>query len=207
MQHRPAAQPHSAPEAYEIVVLGGSAGGLGPISEVLARLPRRFPIPIVVVHHIGAHLKSRLPEVLSFRSQLPCRWAVSGERPKAGVVLVAPAGANLALSDDGALVSLPGPKPRLGWPSVDIFLQSAARVHGPRAIAVVFSGMMHDGAAGMSAVRKAGGATMVQHPLTAEFPDMPASAVDLGRADLMMPPHQIASALEILADAGVVAGA
>ncbi|WP_165585357.1 chemotaxis protein CheB [Roseococcus sp. SYP-B2431] len=188
---------------FRLVVLGASAGGLAPLRDVLSGLPADFPIPIVVVHHLGADLRSRLPEVLNFRSQLPCRWVVSGELPRSGTVLVAPAGANLVLQMDGRLEVVPGPKPRLGWPSVDLFLTSVASVLGRHAIGVILSGMMWDGAAGIAALRRAGGATLVQHPRSAAFPDMPSAAVDLGRADLMMPPHQIALALQILAEAGV----
>lgn len=189
--------------SFGLVAFGGSAGGLGPLSHVLSRLPRRYPVPVVVVQHLPADLGSRLPEVLNFRSALPCRWAEPGERPRPGVVLVAPPGANLLLDEDGRLASLPGAKPRMGWPSVDLFLKSSARVLGPRMIAVVLSGMMRDGAEGIAAVRAAGGATMVQHPRTADHPDMPSAAVDLGRADLMMSPDGIAAALEILGEEGV----
>jgi two-component system chemotaxis response regulator CheB len=170
--------------------------------EVLERLPGDFALPVVVVHHLGAELRSHLPEVLNFRSALPCRWAVDGETPPSGQVLVAPRGANMVLREDGRLASAATPKPPMGWPSVDAFLHSMASVLGPCGIAVVLSGMMYDGAEGIAAVRRAGGATLVQHPRTAAFPDMPQAAVDLGRADLMMEPAKIADALVILAEQG-----
>jgi two-component system chemotaxis response regulator CheB len=188
---------------YALAAFGASAGGLAPLIEVLSHLPADFSVPVVVVQHLGADLPSRLPEVLNFRSRLPCRWAEDGELPKPGHVLVARPGANLALGPDGALRRIACAKPRLGWPSVDTFLLSMAQHLGPRGIAVVLSGMMHDGAEGIAAVRRAGGATLVQHPRYAAHPGMPSAAVDLGRADLMMPPAQIAEALEILGEAGV----
>ncbi|WP_426959623.1 chemotaxis protein CheB [Muricoccus radiodurans] len=196
-----AADPAFTP--FELVAIGCSAGGLAPLSTLLSSLSRDFPIPVVVVQHLSATLPSQLPEVLNFRSALPCRWAEPGERPRRGTVLVAPPGTNLVLAENGSLARQPGPKPRLGWPSVDLFLESAARALGPRAIAIVLSGMMHDGAKGIAAVRRAGGATMVQHPRSAQFPEMPSAAVDLGRADLLMPPATIALALDILGEAGV----
>jgi two-component system chemotaxis response regulator CheB len=198
---RPGTEPAFTP--YGLVAIGCSAGGLAPLRAVLSRLPRDFPIPLLVVQHLGAGLPSRLPEVLGRGTALPCRWAVPGDRPRPGTVLVAPPGANLAMTASGALQPLPGPKPRMGWPSVDLFLDSAAGVLGPRLVAVVLSGMLHDGAAGVRAVRRAGGATIAQHPATAEHPEMPAAAIDLGRAELMMVPAAIAAALEILGEAGV----
>ena len=189
---------------FELVVFGGSAGGIEPLREVISGLPAKFPTPIVVVHHLGAELRSYLPEVLNVRFALPCRWAREGDKPQVGEVLIAPPGASMRLGREGRLWRLPGTKPRMGWPSVDVFLHSVAEHLGPRVIAIVLSGMLRDGADGIAKVRRAGGATLVQHPLMAECPDMPRAAVDLGRADLMMSPQQIASALLILAEAGVM---
>lgn len=201
---RASSSPCQAPsDPFHLVAFGGSAGCLAPLQDVLHRLPASFPIPIVVVQHLGAHLTSRLPEILGFRCRLQCRWAADGDRPQTGAVLVAPPGSNLVLSPERVLRRAPGPKPRLGWPSVDEFLLSMAAGVGPNGIAVIMSGMMHDGAQGIAAVRRAGGATMVQHPSTAEHPDMPSAAVDLGRADLQMTSQGIAEALEILGEAGV----
>ena len=74
---------------------------------------------------------------------------------------------------------------------------------GPRLIAVVLSGALSDGSQGLLSVRRSGGATIAQDFKTAEFPDMPTAAVDLGRADLMLPVEQIWEAIQILAERGV----
>lgn len=188
---------------FQLVAIGASAGGLAPLADLLQRLPKTFTVPIVVVQHLGAHLPSLLPQVLNFRSALPCRWACDGDTPQPGHVLCAPAGANLVLTPEGRLARIATDKPRMGWPSVDVFFGSMAARLGRECIGVILSGMMHDGADGIAAVRRAGGATMAQHPGTAEFPDMPEAAVDLGRADLTMPASKIAEALMILAEEGV----
>jgi two-component system chemotaxis response regulator CheB len=195
------AEPDFVP--FGLIAIGASAGGLGPLLAILERLPEDFCIPIVVVHHLGAHLKSRLPEVLALRASLPCRWAADGEAPEAGWILVAPPGANLVLAAGGRLCRVVTTKPRMGWPSVDAFLYSMAAHLGPLGVAIVLSGMMQDGGAGVSAVRRSGGATFAQHPSSADFPGMPTAAVDLGRADLIMKPEQIAESLLILAQYGV----
>lgn len=188
---------------YRLLAIGGSAGALAALIEVLGRLPADFPIPIVVVQHLAAAWESQLPRVLGFRTPLRCRWAEHGGLPRPGTVHVAPRGANLALNAAGSFAVQPGPKPRMGWPSVDIFMGSMAEHCGDEGIAVILSGMLSDGANGMAAVRRAGGATMVQHPQSAVHPDMPGAAVDLGRADLMRSPAGIAQALMVLAERGI----
>lgn len=189
---------------FEMVAFGGSAGGIPALRDVLSRLPSDFPIPIVVVQHLGANEPSRLPEVLGFSTTLRCRWAAHGDRPRPGFVHIAPPGGDLTLTATGELCITRGPRRRMGSPSVDSFLDSVALHLGSRAISVVLSGMMHDGAKGTSAVRRSGGATMTQHPRTAICDEMPSAAFDFGRADLMLSLPAIARALEILAAAGVV---
>lgn len=188
---------------YRLVAIGGSAGAIDPLQTLLGALPADFPIPIVVIQHLSASLGSRLPTVLGFRTALRCRWSEEGDLPQAGSVHVAKPGANLILGHDLRFRQISGPKPRMGWPNVDVFLNSMASALGPACIAIVLSGMLYDGADGIAAVRRHGGATIVQHPGTAAFPEMPGAAVDLGRADLMMPLATMIEALTILAEQGI----
>lgn len=188
---------------YRLVAFGGSAGALSALLGILSLLPGDFPIPIAVVQHLAAERQSRLPGVLGFRTGLRCKWAEDGDLPRPGCVHVAPPGGNLTLTAAGTFRSTPTRKPRLGWPSVDIFLASVAAELGARAIAIVLSGMLQDGAEGIWAVRRRGGATMVQRPASASCPDMPSAAIDLGRADLTLSVAGIAQALQILAERGV----
>jgi two-component system, chemotaxis family, protein-glutamate methylesterase/glutaminase len=139
------------------VALGGSAGALPALLAILARLPAEFAIPVVVVHHLAAGRESRLPKVLGYGTALRCTWAADGEEPRAGAIHVAPPGAALTLAADGRFRVTPGAKPRLGGPSVDMFLESAAETLGRRTIAVVLSGALTDGTKGIQAVRRAGG--------------------------------------------------
>lgn len=197
--------PITAPaiQPYGMLALGGSAGAIPVLRHILSLLPPWLPVPIVVVQHLNAEWRSRLPTVLGFRTFMQCKWAEDGERPAPGVIHVAPPGANLVLASNGCFRQLTGPKPRMGWPSVDAFFCSMADRFGQEAIGVVLSGMLYDGAEGIAAVRKAGGATMVQQPSTASARSMPEAAIDLGRADIARSPNQIAEAISILIERGV----
>lgn len=193
-----------SPPPARLIAFGGSAGGIPALMQILSRLPFDFPIPIIVVQHLSAERKSLLPDVLGYRTSLRCAWALNGQRPRAGCIHVAPPGGNLTITAAGTFLSTPGPKPRMGWPSVDSFLSSMATHLGPQAIAIILSGALHDGARGLWAVRRQGGVTIVQDPATASFADMPSIAKDLGRADLTLSLEAIVEALEILAEQEVV---
>ena len=92
-------------------------------------------------------------------------------------------------------------EPKLGWwrPAVDRLFMSAAEVCGSRIIGVILSGAMWDGATGIASIAKAGGITIAQDAGTSIQFDMPAAAIDIGRADLILPLNKIGGALEFLA--------
>ena len=200
---REAVLPELAIRPFGLLAFGGSAGAIPALVGILSRLPATYPIPIVVVQHLGAQAESRLPDVLGRKAALRCRWAEPGETPRAGTVLIAPPGGNLTLAADGRLAWATGAKPRLGWPSIDAFFRSAAERLGPRLIAVVLSGVRSDGSDGILAVRRSGGATIAKDIGGEGFSDMPTAAVDLGRADLTLTAERIGEAVQILAERGV----
>lgn len=186
--------------AYDVVAIGGSAGGIQALIAVLSSLPASFPLPILVVQHLSATLPSRLPEVLGWRTSLRAKWAQDGEPLAPGTVYVAPPDRHL-LVGTGRRVALSSAERAGRWrPSVDALFHSAAEVCGARAIAVVLSGVMWDGAAGVAAVAERGGITIAQDEATCDHFDMPAAALDLGRADVVLPPRKIAQALQVLAE-------
>jgi two-component system CheB/CheR fusion protein len=76
---------------------------------------------------------------------------------------------------------------------------SLASVLGERAIGVVLSGTASDGTEGLRAIQRGGGLTFVQDPSTAQFDQMPRSAIAAGVAEVVLPPAQIADELGAIA--------
>lgn len=188
-----------------LVVIGGSAGAIPTLIGILGLMPAGFTLPIVLLQHLSRSAPSRLPEVLGRRTALTVGWAAHGGRPLAGHVHVAPQNRDLVLTAEGRFACLsPGGRSQ---PSVDRFFESAASVLGRGCIAVVISGMLQDGARGMAAVAACGGITIAQEESgCAEF-EMPAAAIDFGRADLVLAPAKIAEALLLLAEEGEASAA
>jgi chemotaxis response regulator CheB len=59
----------------DVIVIGGSAGAVAALHELLQRLPRNLAASIFVTVHIGGHGISFLPERLAKGCDLPVRWA------------------------------------------------------------------------------------------------------------------------------------
>jgi two-component system chemotaxis response regulator CheB len=80
-------------------------------------------------------------------------------------------------------------------PSVDVLFESVAREVGDGAVACLLTGMGADGAAGLLAVRRAGGDTIAQDKETSRIYGMPHVAAELGAAASVLPLDEIAPAL------------
>ena len=159
-----------------ILAIGGSAGAVEALVALVADLPADLPVPVVVTLHIGRHARSNLPRILARSGPLPAAHARPGEPLVAGRVYVAPPDLHLyPLS--GAVHLSGGPRVNRHRPAVDVMFAGAVRWAGPRAVAVVLSGLLDDGAVGAALVARAGGRVVVQDPADALFASMPIAAL------------------------------
>jgi two-component system chemotaxis response regulator CheB len=169
--------------------LGASTGGPGAVRDILRGLPGDYPLPIVVVIHLGKAFSSALAEWLDSESPLRVAFASQGEplpEPGQGRVLMAPPDRHLVLRG-GKLWLENGPEVHSCRPSVDRLFESAAEALGPRAAGALLTGMGRDGAEGLLALRRAGALTAAQDEASSVIYGMPREAALLGAADRILP--------------------
>ena len=179
---------------HDIIVIGGSAGGLEAMRAITSDLPDDIPAAVFVVIHGPASSPGLLPEIFNYRSALPAAHARDGEPIIPGRIYVAPPDHHLLLEPGRVRISR-GPKENRFRPAVDPLFRSAALAYGPRVVGVILSGWLDDGAAGLWAVKQLGGVAIVQDPLEAIAPSMPTSAMQQTRVDHRLPAADIAPAL------------
>ena len=172
----PAPVPRPGPR--DVVVVGGSSGAFEALREFLGALPADFPASVFVVLHVPAGHECLGPRLLERYCPLPLRAARNGMPIEPGVVTFAPSDAHLLLGACHVHLRR-GPRENHFRPAVDPLFRSAAVYHGSRALGVVLSGAMDDGAAGARALDRVGARVLVQSPDTAHFPDMPEAAAAL----------------------------
>jgi two-component system, chemotaxis family, protein-glutamate methylesterase/glutaminase len=190
--------PHgsASPLRRDIVVIGASAGGVQVLLDLAAQLPEQFPAPILVVLHVGAH-RSVLPELMNARDGNRALHPADGAALQPGMIYVAPPDQHM-LVDEHRIRLYHGPKENHARPAIDPLFRTAALAHGPRVIGVVLSGRLDDGTAGLQAIKHCGGLAVIQDPVDAEHPDMPASALAHVRIDRCIAASQLAPTLEAL---------
>ena len=186
---------------YRLVAIGASTGGPAALLEILRILPADFPLPILVVIHIGEAFGGLLAEWLDSQSSLRVSCAVDGEPlPEVGQarVLLATPGRHLVVARNH--VHLTDSSERNSCrPSVDVLFESVAAEVGPHSIAGLLTGMGKDGAQGLLAIRRAGGRTLAQDRATSTIFGMPDEAIRVGAAEKILGLHEIAPALVALA--------
>jgi two-component system chemotaxis response regulator CheB len=165
-----------------LVVIGASAGGVEALLSLVPSLPRDLAASVLVAVHVAPRSASNLPKLLAYRSRLPVAYALDGQALADPGVWVAPPDRHLVVQDGVTRLSR-GPRENGHRPAIDILFRSAARARGPASIAVVLSGNLDDGSAGMEVIRRAGGIGIVQDPEEAAYPDMPRNALEMAGAD------------------------
>lgn len=171
--------------AQDIIVIGGSAGGLEALTTVLSDLPADLNASLFVVLHTSPQSGEGLPQVLERSCLMPVAFATDAQRVQRGHVYVAPPDHHLTLAD-GELAVARGPRENGFRPAIDPLFRSAAKWHGSRVVGVILSGAMDDGTFGMMAVKEAGGTAIVQHPYEAFVPSMPLSAIQNVEVDYIV---------------------
>jgi two-component system chemotaxis response regulator CheB len=112
----------------------------------------------------------------------PFSTATEGEALEAGRAYVAPADRHLLILD-GTIRLGSGPRENMARPAIDPLFRSVGLSFGPRAIGVVLTGLLNDGAAGLADLKRCGGVTVVQNPTDADAPDMPLAALQASDVD------------------------
>lgn len=179
---------------FDVVAIGTSAGGLNALSQVLRALPPSFPSSIVVVQHLSPAHKSWMANLLGRSTQLQVKQAEHNEIMLPGTVYIAPPDEHL-LVGPGKLQLAHTQLVHFSRPSIDLLFESVAGTYGSRSMGVVLSGSGSDGAAGIRALKEAGGTTIAQKPDEAEFSPMPMAAVETGCIDFVVPLEKIGEVL------------
>jgi two-component system chemotaxis response regulator CheB len=178
----------------DVIVVGGSAGGVDALMTLLEGLPHDLHAAVLAVIHIPPSSPGRLPEILQRRCSLPVAWATDGEAIEAGHVYIAPADRHLVV-DPGRMRVTRAPRENHSRPAIDPLFRSAAVTYGSRVIAVVLSGRLDDGTAGLWAVKERGGVAIVQDPDEATHAEMPRNALKYTTADHVVPSAQLGALL------------
>ena len=181
-----------------LVVIGSSTGGPQALQTVIMGLAKDFPCPVVVVQHMPAGVTGALATRLNGIAAVAVKEARDGEILMPGCVYIAPGNYHLRiLHDAGGRRIVLSDEPPVGnhRPAVNVMYESVAHL-GKDVVAVILTGMGHDGRDGMHKIKDNGGYCIAQDEATCVVYGMPKSVIDAGLADEICPLPRIAEAIE-----------
>ena len=182
----------------KIIVIGASTGGLRALESILPSLPTDFPAPIIVAQHVpNMFFTESLAECLNRDCELVVKVAENDKIIQAGNIYLAPGGSHMTLGllpNTEVTPYINEAKSDTLSPSIDLAMESAAKIFCGNAIGIILSGMGCDGREGMKAIKEAGGRTIVQDGSSLIF-GMPKAVIDAGCADKVLPASEIAEAM------------
>ncbi len=164
---------------HTVVAIGGSAGSLEVILQLLAALPSNKETIYILILHRKNDQTSTLSELLQSRSPRPVVEVEDKEPIRAGVIYLAPPDYHLLIENKNHFSLDSSEKVQYSRPSIDVTFESIAEVFGEQAIGILLSGANADGAQGMAVLKAAGAITIAQDPASADVSFMPQQAINL----------------------------
>jgi len=178
-----------------IVSIGTSTGGPKALQEIIPKLPKDFPVPVVIAQHMPPNFTKPFAERLNQLSHLHVKEAEEGESVKPGIVYVAPGRGHMRIKRRGieTYVSISEEKEEFIYrPSVDFLMFSVADCFPGRSLGVILTGMGNDGAKGCKRIKETGGRVFAQSEESCVVYGMPRAVVEAGIADKVIPLEEIA---------------
>jgi len=157
-------------------------GAVEAVRRLCRELPADLPASLFVVLHIGVHGQNLLASIIQEEAHIGVSTAEDGETMRPGHAYIAPADRHLLVIGDVIRLGR-GPRENMTRPAIDPLFRSVASCCGPRAIGVILTGTLNDGASGLAAVKRCGGITVVQNPSDSVAPEMPWEALQSTEVD------------------------
>ena len=185
--------------AMGVVLIGVSTGGPGTLEEILPKLPRNLPWPVLVAQHMPANFTTVFARRLNELCDLTVVEAASMMPLEPGVIYIGKGDADMVVGKrpTGFIVNpTPADSQFLWHPSVTRMVDSAMRAFPPDCIiGVLLTGMGDDGAERMTELHRQGGLTIAQDQASSIIFGMPGELVRRGGAGVVLPANRVARQL------------
>ena len=181
-----------------LIVIGGSAGSLQVIIEMIKKLDDAIPVPIVLVIHRKAQSGDILRTLLQQFTQIAVVEIEDKTELEENTIYIVPADYHVLFEDHKNMSLDSSEKMNYSRPSIDVTFRSAAEIYGENVIGILLSGANADGVEGLSYIKKYKGKVWIQDPETAEVEYMPKHAIEELDYDLIITPDTLANYIKQL---------
>jgi len=176
---------------YKVVIIGGSAGSLQALLQILPFIEDSISFALVIVVHRKSTDEQTLEDLIALRSKIKVKEVEDKVKLRTGFIYIAPSNYHLLFEKDETLSLDTSEKINYSRPSIDVSFESAAEIYGRDLIGILLSGSNSDGTVGLKAIQAAGGKIVIQNPLSADMPFMPNNAILHTTPDFVLSTEEI----------------
>ncbi|MEA1967994.1 MAG: chemotaxis-specific protein-glutamate methyltransferase CheB [Thermodesulfobacteriota bacterium] len=180
----------------DLVAIGVSTGGPNALKQIIPKISKDLPVPILTVQHMPPMFTATLAESLDNVSSISVVEGKAEQSVENGVMYIAPGGRHMVIRKGGnsgiKLGLVDTPPVHNCRPAVDVLFRSIGMVFGGNVLTVILTGMGNDGKSGVAAIRRKGGYSLVQDKKTCVVWGMPGAVVEANEADEIAAQDQIA---------------
>ncbi|WP_407295226.1 CheR family methyltransferase [Stutzerimonas zhaodongensis] len=171
---------------FPVVGIGASAGGIQALLTLFEHMPNDCGMAFVVIMHLSPKHESNIDKILQNVTKIPVLQVTQPVPIERNHIYVIPPALDLSMSDGYLRLQKPE-RERGPHVAIDLFFRTLADVHHNHAVGIVLSGTGADGSVGLARIKEQGGVTLAQTPEDAEYDSMPASAIETGMVDIVLP--------------------
>jgi two-component system chemotaxis response regulator CheB len=175
----------------KVVIIGGSAGSLNALMQILPDLSQLNGFAVVIVLHRKSTDDQTLEELIALKSSITVKIVEDKVPLVPSYIYVAPSNYHLLFEKNDTLSLDISEKINYSRPSIDVSFESASEIYGEALVGILLSGSNTDGTYGLKAIKAAGGTIVVQNPTVAEMPFMPHNAILNTNPDFVLDNQQI----------------
>lgn len=179
----------------KVVIIGGSAGSLNALMQILPDLTQLNGYAIVIVLHRKSTDDQTLEELIALKSTVSVTIVEDKVALLTGSIYIAPSNYHLLFEKNDTLSLDISEKINYSRPSIDVSFESASEIYGEALTGILLSGSNTDGTYGLKVIKAAGGTIVVQNPTVAEMPFMPHNAILNTNPDFVLDNQEIQNLL------------
>ena len=175
--------------SYKLLAIGTSTGGPVALQKILTKLPKNFPLPIILVQHMPSTFTPAFAQRLNQTCSISVKEAAQGDVLEPGVAYLAPGGQQTTVVNRGTqfVIHVTESDPKLTYkPSVDLTFSSLAGSFKNRVLALILTGMGADGCEGAKKLKSAGSTVWAQDEASCVVYGMPAAVFKAGITDKVL---------------------
>lgn len=192
--------------APKVLLVGSSTGGPQALMKFFAGFKKAPKVPVMITQHMPATFTAILADHLKQSTGWPAQEGKHGMEVKPGEIYIAPGGKHMELEAKDAKIVVrltDDPPENFCRPAVDPLFRSAGKIFGERILAVILTGMGHDGLKGARDITREGATVLAQDEATSVVWGMPGAVATAGLCTEVLPIDEIGAAASRRLEGGI----